>query len=99
MIEQTSENKNWERFAEIWLPKTRAEFDKIDKTKRIPVLVTAERIFKFLYNTKVPKAKEIYSGNFEVPVIDNKFERTIIPFYRNHNYSLNNPERKSYLEN
>jgi len=88
----TSENKNWESSAEKWHPLIKTEFDDIDETKQIPVLVTAERIFKYLNNSKTPKAKEIYSGNLEVPFLNNKLERPVIPFYRNFYYSLYKPE-------
>jgi hypothetical protein len=92
---ETSKNKEWEKYAEKWLPITQKEFNKIDPSKEIPVLVTAERIMRFLYS-EVPKAKEIYSGSIEVPFLNNKLNRPLIALYRHYNYSLTRIENGMY---
>jgi hypothetical protein len=91
---QTGENKTWELSAEKWTPLAAKEFDAMDGTRTIPVLVTAERIFRFLNNQPTPKAKEIYSGKMDVPFYDNKLNRPLIPFYRSFSYALDKKEWK-----
>ena len=95
----TAENKNWENDAASWLPVTKKELDEIDKTLKLPVFVTAERIMKFLY-PETPKAKDIYSGLIQIPFTMNSNElgRPLIPFYRHFNYSLTGkPEYKNLI--
>jgi len=97
--EPTAENKNWEKDAERWFPLTKKEFDEIDPSGKLPVLVTAERIMKFLY-PETPKAKDIYSGLVKIPVAGNlnKLERPLIPLYRHFNYELSRcPEYQKLL--
>jgi hypothetical protein len=84
---ETAKNNNWEIHAEHWLPKTKNEFDKIDKSRKIPVLVTAERIMKFLY-PGVPDAKEIYKGDAFIPFQNNLLDRPLYAFYRHYKYKL-----------
>lgn len=84
---ETAKHADWEIHAEKWWRVTKAEFDKVDKSKKIPVLVTAERIMKFLY-PETPSAKEIYEGKVEVPFLVNKLERPLLAFYRHYEYSL-----------
>jgi hypothetical protein len=85
--DETSKNDQWEFHAEKWLPITKKEFDNIDNTNKIPVLVTAERILKFLY-PEVPSAKDIYTGNIFIPFKENLLERPIFAFYRHPTYKL-----------
>lgn len=95
----TAENVHWEKDAERWLPITKKEFDEIDPSGKLPVLVTAERIMKFLH-PETPKAKDIYSGSVKVPVARNlnKLERPLIPLYRHFNYELSRcPEYQKLL--
>jgi hypothetical protein len=84
---ETARNKDWEIHAEKWLPITKTEFDTIDKSGKIPVLVTAERIMKFLY-PDVPTASKIYSGDIFLPFNNNLFERPVYAFYRHPKYKL-----------
>jgi hypothetical protein len=92
--DETSKNKNWEDYAVYWLKKLKKEFDEVNPKKNIPVLVTAERILKFLVNrdVKLPAASIIYSNNadslFYVKPNDNKLGRTLFAFYRHPAYSL-----------
>jgi len=83
----TAKNKDWEKYAKEWLPIAIAEFHKVDPTHKIPVLVTAERIMKFLY-PNAPSAKEIYEGRVEVPFSENLLGRPMFAFYRHMDYSL-----------
>ena len=87
MESETAKNDDWELHADNWLSITKAEFDKVDKSRKIPVLVTAERIMQFLYS-KVPSAKEIYKGEVEVPFWDNGLGRPLFALYRHYEYSL-----------
>jgi hypothetical protein len=84
---ETAKNKDWEIHAEKWWRSTKTEFDEVDPSKKILVLVTAERIMKFLY-PDVPSAKDIYSGTIAVPYMDNLLERPLFAFYRYYEYAL-----------
>jgi hypothetical protein len=91
---ETSKNKDWEKHAEKWLPLLQKEMDGVDPHKKKPVLVTAERIMKFLVNDgyKIPTAKAIYSNNSNnllfIKASDNKLGRPLLAFYRHPSYSL-----------
>lgn len=100
----TAENKEWEKIAEKWLPILEKELDVFDPDKKIPILVTAERVLKFLSLASVPEAGNIYSGQ-EPGIVEkknSKLERKLIPFYRHYKYSLekdNNPVYCKALRN
>lgn len=87
--EETSQKKDWESIADLWLAIRIKEFNILDRTKKIPVLVTAERILNYLLvdENKI-KAEEYYSLKASIPIKENKLQRPIIPFYRHYNYSL-----------
>ena len=91
MIKETGSNKTWKLFAEHWLPDLKEELDLIDKSKKMPVLVTAESILKFLVKkgVKVEKADTIYSNPVSpIPAENSKLGRPLIAFYRHPKYSL-----------
>ena len=96
--EETSKNPNWEKYAEKWCSITKKEFDDIDPNGKVPVFVTAERIFKFLFIEKAPSAKEIYNGSF--PFLTEasfcRLQRPLIPLYRHYEYALDKPEWLAY---
>ena len=89
---ETSKNKNWIKIAKENIPDCLSILDRIDKKRKIPVLITAEVIYKVLLNDDVrpTTAEELYTGNFAIPIIpkENKLLRPIIPFYRHYEYSL-----------
>ncbi len=95
---ETSDNDEWEEIAVEWVPKLTKELDEFDPQRNIPVLVTAERIYKFLNNNKTPKARDIYMAKTELIefAYDNKLKREIIPFYRHFYYSLKKNEWEGY---
>ena len=76
---ETAKNDDWEIHADNWLSITKAEFDKVDKSRKIPFLVTAERIMKFLVPS-VPRAREIYNGDTFIPFHNNLLDRPIYAF-------------------
>lgn len=98
----TSENKDWEKMAEKWLPVLQRDLDNIDKHKKIPVLATAERIFNFLTGEKI-SVEEIYrndkSDNYTIPISPqlNRLGRPLVPFYRHKKYSLLDKKNENYL--
>lgn len=97
--DETAKNVDWEKHAEYWLPHTLKEFNRLDLDNKIPVLVTAERIMKFLYDGEnLPSAKAFYSGAVEIPipVSENKLGHALIPFYRHHEYYLAKQEWEGY---
>ena len=91
---ETAKNKDWEIHATIWLPKLIEEFDQVNPGRSKPVLVTAERIIKFLVNEDyiLPKAKDIYeesnTGLFVVKPKYNKLGRPLYAFYRHSAYEM-----------
>lgn len=105
---ETGQNKSWSIFADHWVEHIRLEFDTIDKSRKTPVLLTAELLYRYLLNEKVTRfsASKIYSRNSKVsipiPSGDNKLKRPIIPFYRfdrgDKSYHLRNPQWNNYKE-
>lgn len=91
---ETEKNEEWEKHAEKWLPDLKAEFDQINPNRKKPVLVTAEKIMKFLVNDnyKLPSANFIYSDDaktfFYVKPKENKLNRPLMAFYRHQKYRL-----------
>jgi hypothetical protein len=86
--EETSKFKNWEKFANRYLPLRIEEFKEIKPN--IPVLVTAERILRYLVNKKLPNAEDIYRNSLYhlIAASENKLNRPLIPFFRNPKYNL-----------
>jgi hypothetical protein len=64
----------------------------LDKSRRVPVLLTAEKIYKVLLNDGINREKpaELYSteSNVPIPAQANKLKTPLIPFFRNLKYSL-----------
>ena len=103
---ETSKNHPvWLKFANLWLPFLKEELNAVDNSKKIPVLVTAEVIFRFLNPAMEKyKAREIYNSEDQSIVRkmsvsnDNKLGRPVIPFYRHLNYRLAKVEFSAYRE-
>lgn len=96
MADETGKNKLWEKFAEIWLPSLKEELNEIDPTGNIPVLVTAERIMKFLIldTYKLDKASVIYNNEvMQIPASSSKVGRPMIALYRHYEYKLSGKQR------
>lgn len=92
MEEETTNNKDWEKIADQYVGPRKKEFDKVDKTQKIPVLITAERIYKYLLNDKnsAYTAEKFYRCVADIPIDakGNKLGRPLIPFYRHKKYNL-----------
>lgn len=106
LMDETSKNKEWEAHAQRWLPKLKKEFDSISKAKRKPILVTAERIMKFLVNDdfELPSARNIYFDDredlFIIKPKDNKLGRPIMAFYSFSMYGIErNDKYREFLSN
>ena len=104
--DETSKNKVWEAHAQRWLPKLKKELDSISKAKRKPILVTAERIMKFLVNDDfiLPTARDIYFDDredlFIIKPKDNKLKRPLIALYRYSAYGIErNDKYREFLVN
>jgi len=101
---ETSTNPDWEKLADQQILERISEFNQLDPKNKIPVLVTAERILKYLAIQKLPIAETLYSNSIyhPIPPTLNKLKRRIYPFFRNPKYSLNNdswiPYRKMLAE-
>lgn len=89
---ETSKNKDWYQIANQNISKLKKRLDNLDKSKRIPVLLTAEKIYIVLLNEGIPRKKpsELYTSKSIVPILakENKLKRPLIPFFRNQKYSL-----------
>lgn len=98
LVSDTSTNKTWEKTAEQYLTSCLTRLGKIDRNKKMPVFVTAERIYKFLINSSPLKPRYIYSNPMVIPIlpIENKLSRPLIPLFRNQAYALNRPEWAAY---
>jgi hypothetical protein len=93
--EETSKNKKWQKFGEIWVEFLKRELDELDPG--LPVLVTAEKIMKLLV-PDAPGAKELYLMNTKTPLFSEKLNRKIFPLYRNPNYFLTLNKFKEYKD-
>jgi len=98
--EETNNNIHWESIAEKWLSILKNELDQFDKSRKIPVLVTAERIMEFLTMEPLPTPKEIYKGLADgiLAADENRLGRVLIPFYRHYYYDLSKDEYISYRD-
>ena len=89
-LNETKDNPVWDDAAEYWIKFLKEELNKFDK--KIPVLLTSERIYKVLLNPdeKKEKASFIYNNPKEIPITGerNKLDRPLIPFYRHSEYSI-----------
>ena len=106
LIFETSKNHAvWLQFAKVWVQRLKEEFDSVDNSRKTPVLVTAEVIFRFLNPEMVKcRAMEIYTfeGQYLIRQLlnskENRLGRPVIPFYRHLNYRLCKEEFKGYKE-
>jgi hypothetical protein len=90
---ETSDIKDWANRVKKYIPGLKKEFDKIDKSRRLPVFLTAEVLYKALLNNGIiPKtAKDIYkSDEIVIPAEKNKLGRPLIPFFRHPAYNYEN---------
>jgi hypothetical protein len=91
MSDETGKNKYWEVFAIHWMQNLREELKLFDNTESIPVLVTAERIMKFLVKDEkfIGNARSLYSQKAcPIPKEVSKLNRALIAFYRHNVYKL-----------
>jgi len=98
--EESSKNKAWLKIAQDYIAPRMNEFDEIDPSRKIPVLLTSELLYKALLNVgeKRITAKEFYALRAEIPIptCANQLHRPLIPFYRHPAYSLK--KNKEYAE-
>ena len=103
---ETGGNKYWDEIAQLCIPYLRDEFDLVDRSRKKPVLITAERILKVLLNNnqKLRKPGEYYRVSDKncpyVPVEpeQNKLQRRLLPLYRHRRYDLDKGEWKMYAK-
>jgi len=97
--EETSKNPSWEKIANDNLQARIKEFNElVGKKNSIPILVSAERILRFLSNDKLPDAETIYThpAYFCIAPSKNKLGMLLYPFFRNPKYDLKKNEWKEY---
>jgi hypothetical protein len=79
-----------------------AEFNKIDPSRKLPVFITAEKLYEAVMNKKnnIPSCSSYYSLETNSPIgaTENKLGRPAIPLFRNRNYKLEHwPEYTKYI--
>ena len=93
--QQTTENKDWNKVAELWVKYLKEEIQHIDP--KVPLLVTAEKIMKVFF-PKVPKAEILYSMKGNFPLHSKIMGRNVYPLYRHFNYFLTLEKWKKYKD-
>jgi hypothetical protein len=92
--QETGKNKVFIEKAKESAKLIASEFNKVDPTKKIPVFLTAESIYKALITNKknIFSAESIYNLNADVPIKAslNLLCRPLIPLFRHKKYSLSN---------
>jgi hypothetical protein len=98
----TAENKDWKGIAIQYIETRKQEFDTIDPTGTIPVLLTSGLLYEVLLNEDQTKysPKEIYQLKTAIPISSesNKLGRPLIPLFRHFHYSLANKEHAQYKD-
>jgi hypothetical protein len=98
---ETSKNSQWSKIALLWLENFKREIDS-QFSREIPLLITAEIILKtivFAEFRRSLKASKLYASNNIIQPEQNFYGRIIMPFYRHHDYKLNNwSEYARYLK-
>ena len=97
--EETAKNKKWEAEALKSVPGKKEEFDKIDPSKKLPVFLTSELLYRALLNDgiKREKAKDLYeSDEIVISAEKNRLGRPLIALYRHQAYALK--EKTGYCE-
>ena len=88
----TGKNKSFFEKAKGSANAVATEFNKIDRTKRIPVFLTAEDVYKAVMKDKEElfSAESIYRLNAKIPIVasSNLLERPLIPLFRHSKYAL-----------
>lgn len=101
-------NNKWIRVASEWVNLLNQELDRIDKDKRLPVLITSQYLLLPLikdgYENVVESAGFYYSNvNFRtsgyITKEKNKLQRTIIPLFRSDTYFLDEDYLESRIKN
>lgn len=80
-----------------------SEFNKIDRTKKIPVFITAEDVYKAVTIDKgnILSAESIYHLKVNLPMnaSSNLLNRSLIPLFRHTKYDLSNwPDYVNYVK-
>jgi hypothetical protein len=84
---ETAKNKLWFEFAELWKPLLKADLDKIDPERKIPVFATAEIVLKSLLNDRTKQsipARRYFEENVYHKSDENYLGRILIPCFRRH---------------
>jgi hypothetical protein len=98
----SADNKEWKQIALKYIEPRKQEFDTIDTTRKIPVLLTSGLLYDVLINGNQTRysPKELYQLNTKIPIPseNNKLIRPLIPLFRHYHYSLGNKEHLLYKE-
>jgi len=90
--DETEKNTTWEISAKRSLKDLFEELEEIDPKRKLPVFLTAKRIYTFLLNDNIPRQrpKDIYDLKAEIPIKpeNNKLKRNLFPLFRHYEYSL-----------
>jgi len=102
MKSETGKNKLWDEMALHWIEYLEKEFNKIDRSRKKPVLVTAHRILKVLMNDgeKLLRPVDYYREPDTIPIEPqrNQLNRWLVPFYRHYKYQLGAMKWRRYRD-
>jgi hypothetical protein len=95
---ETSKNKDWNIIAKKNIPICLERLYKIDKKRKLPVLITTEAIYKVVCPDRPITANQFYSSPNKIPIhsSENELKRPLIPFYRHKDYSLSIQKWNTY---
>lgn len=91
--EETGKNKKWKGEAVKQIKLRREEFDHLDPSRKLPVFLTSDLLYKVLLNDNVKRKtpSEIYTATeMVIPAEQNKLVRPLVAFYRHYTYSMKN---------
>ncbi len=92
--QETGKNKLFIEKAKKSAKLIAGEFSKVDSTRKIPVFLTAEDIYKAVITNKenIFSAESIYNLNVNIPIKAslNLLGRPLIPLFRHEKYGLSN---------
>lgn len=84
--EETAKNKEWNDIAKLWLEYLKEELTEFDK--KIPILVTAEKILKVLIPNNIAAITLYRNPNKYLPFYSDFLQRNVFPLYRHPKYNL-----------
>lgn len=97
---ETGKNPTWKEEALKYIQPSKAEFDKIDPSGKLPVFLTSKLLYDVLLNDDEVNytGQELYKLKTTIPIPpgNNKLNRPLIPLFRHPVYAINDPKQEEY---